>query len=130
MWSPVPVVTDFAVVQQDGVVPGKAAAAMAKQKRNLHLRPIATHTHHVFEPFVLEAHGFEDNSVFRFVTHVAACRPRYVQRELLNEIRCTVSVELARARIQAVTATQRAGNFETDEADANDQDLHAGDIAA
>jgi len=98
---PVPVTTDFVIVQQTGGVPGKAANVAAKIKIDTHEK-VVNKLNHRFVPFVMEAHGFEHSSVASFINHVSVTLPGYLKRELHIDIRTAASVALARARYHAV----------------------------
>jgi hypothetical protein len=97
---PIPVTTDFVIVQQEGSV-GSSAKAAAKRKMNNHDSAVSA-VGHRFVPFALEAHGYEDPSVINFLHQISVTLPGYLKRQLILDVRMAVSCALARARYQAV----------------------------
>ena len=109
--------TDIVVCQQDGDV-GENAKKQANIKYGTHLVAVANIAGHTFFPYALEAHGHRDISCLQFTRAVLSTRSVYEERTILRDINTCVSIALARARVNAVTAVlanaSRSNPFLTD----------------
>ena len=121
-----PICTDVTVVQQnDSSVVGNASRAAAKRKSDHHNLAVSR-IGHVFYPFALEAHGYEQPCNSAFTNAVGSHLPRHELQQLVFDMRSAVSVALARARCQAVSAIYKARDFRVRAPDGSD----SGDVDA
>ena len=99
------VVTDLTIVAAEPK-PGKAAAAAAKKKRELHdqaTRECFGSARSIFVPFAAESNGYFDTSCFQFAKEVSALLPRPAMRSaLIRDLLGAASQAIAQFRASAV----------------------------